>query len=210
MQPCRSLPSDVGTDESLRQSSAPVREFVQHVVPVGFIGDVENQLAESVRTLQIVTYSPPSAAMLMHVADCLFDCPLKSRAVPSLVLNLHSSYNSFNSCSFLLPFGLRRFPFNFVDFPHARHTESELCFQRTLSRLGITDASIVLLSLLHRFVCSRLIGKLSGRFSSTARTDAKPSAMMLASIAEVRRRKTIVKGKVNAQTCFISSVLLVF
>ena len=41
MQPCRSLPSDVGTDECLCQSSAPVREFVQNVVLVGFVGDID-------------------------------------------------------------------------------------------------------------------------------------------------------------------------
>ena len=91
MQPCRSLPSDVGTDESLRQSSASVREFVQYVVLVSFVGDIENQLAESVRALQIVAYSPPAATMLMHDVDSLLDCVLQSWAVSSLVLNLHSS-----------------------------------------------------------------------------------------------------------------------
>ena len=91
MQPCRSLPSDVGTDERLRQSSAPVREFVQHVVLVSFVGDVENQLAESVRTLQIVAYSPPTTAMLMHDVDSLLDCILQSWAVSSLVLDVHNS-----------------------------------------------------------------------------------------------------------------------
>ena len=90
MQPCRSLPSDVGTDESLRQSSASVREFVQNVVLVSFVGDIENQLAESVRALQIVAYSPPSSTMLMHDVDSLLDCVLQSWAVSSLVLNLHS------------------------------------------------------------------------------------------------------------------------
>ena len=103
MQPCRSLPSDVSTDESLCQSSAPVREFVQHVVLVSFVGDIENQLAKSVRALQIVAYSPPSAAMLMHDVDSLLDCVLQSWAVSSLVLNLHSSLIiRVNSCKFVV------------------------------------------------------------------------------------------------------------
>jgi hypothetical protein len=91
VQPCGSLPSDVGTDESLCQSSASVREFVQHVVLVSFVGDIENQLVESVRALQIVAYSPPPTAMLMRDVDSLLDCVLQSWAISSLVLNLHNS-----------------------------------------------------------------------------------------------------------------------
>ena len=61
-------------------------------------------------------------SVLSLIFDVKFSILTESYSFQFLV---HNSFNSFNSCSFL-PFGLRRFPFNFVDFPHARHTESEL------------------------------------------------------------------------------------